>query len=420
VQTALARIAEVALAFGPTAAFDVSRDVVWVEIGGCAHLHGGEAGLARELDARVRSLGHTCRVAVASGPRVASAVARYAPARHRSPCVVPEGKGRAAMGVLPIAALELADDANVWLRDLGLSTCRDLQLLPRRALGVRLGARAHDVMQLLDGEDGAPLVAWRPPEVPEERVELEWGASSTEALAFVIKTLCDRLAARLEGRAMSAARIELLLTLDRALCHGFSHVSTLAVALPSPLAGASDLLAVLRARLENVSLPAPVLAATLRAPELARAHPRNLDLLSSEPKAERALPRLVAEIGAELGPASVGTLALVDTWLPEQRTSLVPFGQTGSPKEAKKGASSHARVTSALEPSRIVSPVRVEREELASPRRLLRTQGTQWWRGGAASERRDWVAAWMDLRQGGGHVWAELRKDDALLRGWID
>jgi hypothetical protein len=246
---------------------------------------------------------------------------------------------------------------------------------------------------------------------------------STEALAFVVKALCDRLAARLEGRAMSAARLELLLTLDRALYQGFSHVSTLAVELPSPLAGAGDLLAVLRARLEHVSLPAPVLAATLRAPQLARAQPHNLDLLSSEPKAERALPRLVAEIGAELGPANVGTLALVDTWLPEQRTRLVPFDQTGHSKEAqslKKGTACHARVTSALEPSRIVSPVRIEREEVASPRLLLRIQETQWWRGEGASEQRDLVAAWMDLRQGGGHVWAELRKGGALLRGWID
>ena len=72
-------------------------------------------------------------------------------------------------------------------------------------------------MQLLSGEDRAPLDAWRPPEVPEERTELEWGASSVEALAFVTRALCDRLAARLEGRAMAAARVGLVLGLDRAL-----------------------------------------------------------------------------------------------------------------------------------------------------------------------------------------------------------
>jgi protein ImuB len=415
VQTALARVAEVALAFGPTVAFDVAHDVVWVEIGGCAHLHGGEDELACALEGRVRSLGHACRVAVASGPRVASAVARHAPARQKAPLVVPQGRDAAAMGELPVAALALDDDTSRWLRDLGLSTCGDLQRLPRRAFGTRLGARAHDVMLLLDGEDDAPLDAWRPPEVPEERVELDWGASTTEALVFVVKNLCDRLAARLHGRAMSAASLELCLTLDRALCHGFSSVSTFAVALPAPLACAADLCSVLRARLEHATMPAPVLAVTLRATALARASARNLDLLAPEPKADRALPRLVAEIGAELGPACVGTLALVDTWSPERRTSLLPFGR---PLERTPR---RALVTSALEPSRVMSPVAIdaiENVELASPRALMRIEAAQWWRSGGGP--RDLAAVWVDSPHVSGHAWVELHREGALLRGWFD
>jgi protein ImuB len=299
-----------------------------------------------------------------------------------------------------------------------------LQRLPRRALGLRLGERAHDVMLLLDGVDDAPLYAWRPPEVPEERVELDWGAASVEGLAFVVKALCDRLAARLEGRAMSAARLELCLRLDRALCHGFSHVSTLEVVLPSPIARATDLCAVLRARLEHLALPAPVLGVTLRVPELARKPARNLDLLSPEPRADRALPRLVAEIGAELGDSCIGTLALVDTWLPEERTCLVPFGG------AHQVPAHPWLVTTALEPSRIVSPVLIERDELVNPRPLLRVQSVQWWRrGGGASERRDLVAAWITSSHASGHAWVELRAaparpagpgEAALFRGWFD
>ena len=104
---ALARVAEVALAFGPAAAFDVTEDVVWVEIGGCAHLHGGESALARALEARVRALGHACRVAMADGPRIASAVARFARSTPGQPQQVPPGQGAAAMRALPIAALAL-------------------------------------------------------------------------------------------------------------------------------------------------------------------------------------------------------------------------------------------------------------------------------------------------------------------------
>jgi protein ImuB len=417
VREALERVAEVAMGFGPAAAIDVARDLVWVEVGGCAHLHGGpvdgERALARALEERVRALGHACRVAVAGGPRIAAAVARFAPARQRGPFVVPEGKGAAAMRVLPIASLALDDDASCWLRDLGLATCGDLQKLPRRSLGTRLGARAHDVLQLLDGEDRAPLDVWHPPVTPEERAELEWGTSSVEALGFVVKPLCDRLAARLEGRGMAAARLELALSLDRALCDaGTAPHSVLKAALPAPMARAADLFAVLRVRIESLALPAPVLTVTLRACELAPAGGRTLDLLSPEPRADRALPRLVAELSADVGEDRIGTLALVDTWVPDERTRLVPFGARRDAPRHPLGVSA----PSALEPSRLVPAVRVPVESLAGAELLARIEGVGWWR--RAPRRRDLVAAW----RASSLAWVEKEgtADAAWLRGWID
>ena len=429
VHTALARLAEAMLAFGPTTAFDVNRDVVWVEIGGCAHLHGGELELARALVERVHALGHACRVAVADGPRVAAAVARFSvrgqdPRSASEPIVVPEGKGALAVQSLPIAALGLDEDVSSWLADLGLSTCGDLQRLPRQALGMRLGERVHDVMQFLDGRDLAPLEAWRPPEVPEERIEIEWGAHSIEALAFFIKKLCDRLAARLQGRTLAAASLELVLTLDRALLadsHGHSLV--LSMLLPSPIARASDLLAIVRARLEGCSLPAPVLGLILRAPVLARIEQRTFNLLEPEPKAHLVLPRLVAELAAELGEGVVGTLALVDTWSPTERTRLVPLERAPPSRREESGGSAPKSllVTSALEPSRLIHAAPVAHEmahaSLARGQVLARLEAIQWWRQPA--QRRDLVAAWLD----GAHAWLELpsyRGACPLLRGWID
>lgn len=411
VRGALARVAEVALAFGPAVSFDVAGDVVWVDVTGCAHLHGGEVALARALEARVRALGHACRVAVADGPRIASAVARLAQDKGVWPRIVPAGKGAAAMSGLPVAALALDPEVTRWLVDLGLPRCGDLQELPRRSLGTRLGARTHDVMRLLDGDDRAPLDAWRPPPVPEERIELEWGAQSVEALAFVVKALCDRLAARLQGRAVAAAVLELEIALDRALCQGVDPVSRLRIALPSPLVRAVDLLAVLRARLERHALAAPALAVALRAPELAGTSSRTLSLLEPEPKADRALPRLVAELSAELGAARIGVLALVDTWAPGERTRLVVMGSAPPPPK-------HALVTSALEPSRLVEPSRRPLDALAEVRLLARVEAVEWWRRGPA--RRDVAAAWTRSAHGGALAWVELHEDDAVVRGWVD
>lgn len=452
VQAALARVAEAALALGPAAAFDVTQDVVWLDVTGCAHLHGGEQALARALDASVRALGHERRVVVADGPRIAAAVARFAPWRRHEPAIVPAGRGAQAVRALPIAALALDDDVTRWLVDLGLGTCGDLQKLPRRSLGTRLGARAHDVMLLLDGEDRAPLDAWRPPEVPEERLDLEWGAHSLDSLAFVLETLCDRLAARLAGRAMAATRLELTLTLDAALCEDkMAARRSFDIVLPAPVARAADLLAVVRARLERLSdcdgaggdeppqgraLVAPVVGVTLRAPELARPGSRTLDLLSPEPKAERVLPRLAAELAAELGPSRVGTLALVDTWTPDERTRLVPFGASAEVHAARayegRGTGPeplYARTSTCLEPTRLVAAAQIARAALGDVAPLVRLESAQWWRcdrSGVADRRpRDWVAAWLAPRPrgnggSGAHGWVMLTEDGALLRGWID
>jgi protein ImuB len=80
VSGALARTAEAILAFGPTTSFELggaSGDVVFVNVTGCAHLFGGEGAMAAAIERRVRQLGHASRVAVADGPRIAAAIARY-------------------------------------------------------------------------------------------------------------------------------------------------------------------------------------------------------------------------------------------------------------------------------------------------------------------------------------------------------
>lgn len=402
VQSVLESIAEVTLAFGPATSFDVQQNVVWVEIGGSAHLRGGEQKLARDLGSTVRALGHKCRIAIADGPRIAAAVARCL--RSDSPSIVPAGEGAMAVRSLPMTALDLDDHVLTWLSELGFRTCGDLQKLPRRALGTRLGARTHDVLQMLDGEDRAPLDAWRPPQVPEERIELEWGISSIEALAFATKTLCDRLAARLQGRAMAAARIELALGLDRALCGDSTSSSTLEMVLPSPITRADDLHAVVRARLDRLKLTAPVLSATLRAPALERIPSRTLDLLTPEPRAAQSLPRLVAELAAILDPANVGTLELVDTWVPYERTRLVPFGA------ARASNRDRLLVTSALEPSRLVRPLGVTVESLASIEILARVEAVEWWRRGFT--RHDMAAAWTVVGRAAGRTPASRRPDE--------
>jgi protein ImuB len=441
VRFTLIRLAEAMLEFGPVVSFSDEEDAVWVEIGGCAHLQGGERALAEALHRRIRAMGHVCRVAIANGPRIASAIARFGHLRRReaaerSTFVVPEGKAAAAVRVLPIAALAFDDDTNAWLESLGLRSCGDLQKLPRRSFGMRLGPRVRDVFSFLDGVDSAPLDAWRPPEAPEERVELDWAAENLDALTFVMKIMCDRLAMRLHGRAMAAVRLEIVLGFDRGWIEraeqAMSPLSTLDITLPSPLARASDLFAVVKIRLERETVPAPIVAVTLRAVELARAPIRELDLFVSESKALRALPQLVAELTAELGEMSVGTLALGDSWVTHERTRLLPYGAAFSRSVSRsRGGAPPRLTTAALEPTRLVPPFFVPKSELEDVELLLRLEAVQWWRLGF--QQRDFISAWIPTGAGptgtdGALAWLELcertsrasRGHEGRLRGWFD
>lgn len=515
----LARLAEVALAFGATVSFSANSvnsgsgrgggstrgsasandanasygDVVWVDITGCAHLHAprsssterttrtkeesaseGEAILASRLARVFAGLGHVCSVAIADGPRVAAILATAAAtsraaaalrdgprARHRREedddpllVVVPPGKNAVILAPLPVSALPLDVDDVRWLSKLGVRTVTELRALPRSALASRLGARAPVVLALAEGDDRAPLVSYVPPEIPEEEATLEYGVTGSEALTFVAKALTCRLAARLAGRAVAASRLELDLLLDAALLRegtgesrderasasGSERVQRIALELPAPLSSASDLLAALRPKIERAILRAPVLGAKLRAASLVHKPQAALSLFEAQPRAERALPRLVAELAADLGEEAVGKLTLGDAWVPEERSRFVRLdlraaretrSEVGSPGEWKGRRRRHL-LSSVPEPTRVLAvAVAVPRDAVKVVRHLSRLESVDWWKRVPADAREersrpgapgkggvDQVQAWVD----DGAAWVEIDRSTgaARIRGWFD
>ena len=75
---ALARLAAWCLRYAPLTAAD-PPDGMWLDITGCAHLHGGEAPLLADLLERLAGGGVHARAAVADTPGAAHAVARFGP-----------------------------------------------------------------------------------------------------------------------------------------------------------------------------------------------------------------------------------------------------------------------------------------------------------------------------------------------------
>ncbi len=404
---ALEGLAETLLQLGAITSPLLDRDAVIVDVTGCAHLHDGEEKLRDAIVKMVGRAGFVCHVVIASGPEIA-----WAFAWSGISSVVREEDTLRALGPLPIDVLRLDAGTTSYFYRLGVRTIAGLRALPRAALTARLDTSESRrpasvdanlfsrVRALLDGEDRAPIARFQPETVIEERAELEYGIEHHEALFFVLRPLCERLSARLEGRCARAARVEVVLELDRALCKPDQRVVRVSLPLASPVRASGELHAVLRSRFEREPpLVAPALAVVLRAPELASVEERTRDLFVPESRAELALPKLAAELSALIGGA-FGTLAIRDDWRLDHRSALVPFN----------GRELRASYND-IEPLRVI-PARAC-EHFVELHHLARYEHLVWWR--APQPAFDWKLAWTDAI-----AFIESRSNETFVRGFWD
>jgi protein ImuB len=330
VQAALARVAEIALTFGSTVALD-APDTVWVDVTGTAHLFGGEAELALELASRVRKLGHVVRVAVATGPCLARAFARWGGAGS-SARVVSGARTALELAELPVHALPLQPEIVAWLARVGVLTVGQLAALPRSSSAPRLGDSAAAVLELCQGRDALPLTAHRPAAVLVEESTWDEPVSGFQPLLFVLRGLAAKMSARLGGRGEAAQKLELVIVYEPAAArlHQLERELRLHFDLASPLWRESELCRVVAARLERTRLEAPSVGLRLEAPALIRAMARQLDFSRVLADATtlcpglEQLPVLIAELSADMGKARVGVLEVVDSHRPEKQSHLRP------------------------------------------------------------------------------------------------
>jgi protein ImuB len=411
---ALEALAELLLAFGAITSPLVDRDAVLVDVTGCAHLHGGDDALLSAITGAVVHAGFSCRGVLASGPEIAWALAH---AGQRSRVVEAKDTMR-TLGELPIDVLRFEPSTLSYFHKLGLSTVAQLRALPRSSLTTRSDNAnlVSHVRALLDGEDDTPMTRFQPEEILEERVEIEYGVEQHEALFFVLKPLCDRLSARLQGRSALAARLDVVLELDRAMCRDEARERRITIPLACPLRKSTEIFTVLRSRFEREPpLRGSVVAVALRAPDLAPADERTRHLFEPESRAEIALPKLTAELSALLGEDAVGTLVIVDDWRLERRSKLVSFG-------APHPKAGHAScVSSGPEPMRLFSPIvcsaswRLGGHPVEA--HLARFEYVAWWRETSLASAIDWKLTWSSDAMAFIEVDA---RGEARVRGYLD
>lgn len=307
--------------FSPMVALDEPHGLV-LDVTGCAHLFGGEAGLVKAAARMAGRLGLQPRLALARTPKTARALARFG---HGG--IIAEGEDRTVARRLPVTALELAPAETQALRRAGLKTLGDVDDRPRAALAARFGSDFSSRLDRLLGLEDARITPVRPPApVTADRILME-PLTTTEPLETVIADLLAETAAALETRRSGARGYRL--TVFRV--DGQSRRIGLGVGRPTR--DARSVARLFRERLAALTTPLDpgfgIDQLRMEALHLQRMDPVQTAIDERDQRAE-ALDALIDRLMARLGPEAVIRLRPADSHLPEKASRLVPASQAGT------------------------------------------------------------------------------------------
>ena len=334
----LEKIADWCLRYTPLVACD-APDGLLLDIGGCAHLYGGEEALVANLGERVARAGFAYNIAIAGTIGAAWAAAHFGePARYAC------GEQRTLLAPLPLSALRLPADTVAALARVGLKRIGDIIDLPRAPLAARFGTELLRQLDRALGAEHEPLNPRLPvtPYVAEQRFP-EPIAREEDVLA-VIARLAARLQFALERRGDGARRLEL--TLFRT----DGEVRRIAAGCSHPLRDPAQIRALFVERLTALSdefdpgfgFDMARLSVLVAEP----APPEQIGIGGGEDDAEVA--RLVDRLSARLGTRRVRRLIAQDSHSPEIAAAAVP-AQT-APADPGWPAFRHFRAETDLAP----------------------------------------------------------------------
>ncbi|HMO07187.1 MAG TPA: DNA polymerase Y family protein, partial [Paracoccaceae bacterium] len=360
--------------FSPWVAEEAPESLV-IDLTGCAHLFGGEAGLLAQVAEDCADLRLTVRAAVADTRGAAWALARFggtgraAPAPAAGPAIraearatrsraaatprppgpvalqpagliAPPGQTRQAIGALPVAALRLAPATVEGLARLGLRRIDDLAGLPRAALARRFGTevlRRLDQALGLEPEPVAPAAA--PPHFAVRLTLPEPIGLRTDVDAAVDRLL-GALCGRVRGRGEGARRVPLE---GR---RGEGGGAVVEVGLARAADTPDRIRPVLAERLDGLEagfgFDVLRLSAPLTEPLHARQTSGHAEAAARALRGTEALDDLIGKLGARLGMEAVMRLAPAESHIPEKGALVLtaafaaphpgPWPPPGSPR----------------------------------------------------------------------------------------
>jgi len=297
-------------------------DTLLLEIQGSLTLFGGPEALARQVGDGLAVLGHEADLALAPTPLAATWLAR---ARSgTTPIVTRRGALVKALAGLPLAVVDLEPEALATLAGSGLRRLGECLRLPREGLARRLGPAWVRTLDQALGHVSDPRPAFQPPARFEGHLMLPAEVDDVERVLFAVHRLVMELTGVLQARAGAVQALELVLV------HGGGDRTRIPLELATPVRDSRHLLALLRARLERVALPAPVREVALVAERLLAPEEGTRDWVEPARGAVQDVHRLVERLQARLGAQAVRGVCQVDEHRPERAWRTCEPGESGA------------------------------------------------------------------------------------------
>ena len=345
---ALAALADWAARYTPMVAVDAEYgDGLWLDVTGCAHLFGGEAGLCADLHARLARHGLPARLALAGSTGAAWALAHVPGAGMR---VLAAGEEAEALAGLPIAALRLEPRAVAGLRRLGVREVAALARLPREEVTARFGPGP---VRRLDQALGAAAeaIGWRHAQAPwREVLAFAEPVGTAEDLRGALDILTERICARLAAAGQGG--LDFAATFFRV----DNTARDIAIATARPVRAAEHVAKLLAMKLERVDPGFGVEAVALAARALAPLSETQAEAFAVADEMDR-LGMAVDRIANDIGAARVWRPVPVASHVPERAVGRGPALAPAAGWARDAAAPRPVRLLRRPEPIEVTAPV---------------------------------------------------------------
>ncbi|WP_321817939.1 MULTISPECIES: DNA polymerase Y family protein [unclassified Paraburkholderia] len=317
---------------------------VLLEVGSGLRLFGGVRALLARVAATVADCGHAARMACAPTAwgawTLAQAHACAGAHAARRFHVLKDSTLAHALDALPVTLAPFAAQHEHALTQIGCATLGDLRRLPRDGIVRRFGDGVLAWLAQARGEAPDPRAWFVAPPSFLAALELQARVESAEALLFAARRLVMQLAGWLAAQHGALSGFELRLEHELASRHA-SRTSSLRLTWAAPSRDAAHLLWLLREKLNQTELIAPVIGLALVADQVSEYAPPTDTLFPSPEASDASLAQLFERIGARIGEQNVLQLFVEDDHRPEHAMSARTYRAPTRRQASRKPGKSH-------------------------------------------------------------------------------